>query len=333
MRKIIVLIVGLALFVPEAAPYHPTIKRRPDLTTTQVRWTNPNRIPYFVNSKTPLDFSLQEAVDAVQASFQTWEDVETAGVSFEYAGLTDAKPSVLFDGQNTLGFSGDPDLKASSVVAITYQLTNVDTGEILEADIDFSEGFFWSVDPNGEKNKLDFNSTATHEIGHFLGLNHSHVGFSILENDKVVPISGAAIMYSFGFGAGATIGRFLKQDDIAGVSLLYPAPGYLESTGSISGRITKAGSGVAYAHIVTFNPATRVTIGAFADFNGNYVVEGLSPGPHVVRVNPITDPNSPSDFSFPPFIDIWYRDAIYQGGEVWVNPGVETTGIDVEVSR
>jgi hypothetical protein len=83
---------------------------------------------------------------------------------------------------------------------------------------------------------------------------------------------------------------------------------------------------------VTFNPATGLTIGAFADAKGNYVVEGLSPGPHVVRVNPITDPNSPSDFSFPPLTDLYYRDALYQGGEVYVTPGAEVPGIDVEVS-
>jgi hypothetical protein len=89
---------------------------------------------------------------------------------------------------------------------------------------------------------------------------------------------------------------------------------------------------VGFAHVVAFNPFTGLTIGSFADESGDYIIEGLSPGPHVVRVNPITDPTSPSDFSFSDFFtDVDYRDEIFQSGSAEVSAGAETRGIDVEV--
>lgn len=316
-----------------ASPYHVLTNESPSGRVSELKWSEANfPVRYFVNERTPLDFSLRDAIDGVRASFQTWEDVETADVTFEFAGTTSAESFEFFDGQSTLGFRSDPELEGSGVLGATLQVINVFSGEIVEADIFFSNFFVWSVDPEGDPNAFDFVSVATHEIGHFVGLDHSHVGFAESLRFSRRPVSGSAIMYPFSFGRGTVEGRTLTVDDETGLSVLYPTAEFERTTGSLSGRVTKNGAGVAFAHVVAFNPFAGTTIGIFADESGNYTIGGLSPGPHVVRVNPISDPTSPPDFSFPEAAtDLDFRDAIFEAGSAEVTAGSTTSGIDVEV--
>lgn len=56
----------------------------------------------------------------------------------------------------------------SYMPAITYVYANSLTGDIIESDITFNVNTQWSI--SGEAGKLDLESTALHEFGHYLGL-------------------------------------------------------------------------------------------------------------------------------------------------------------------
>jgi len=98
------------------------------------------------------------------------------------------------------------------------------------------------------------------------------------------------VMFPIAFAAVVVTNRNLQADEIAGISDLYPDGGFSDSKGSISGRVIKGGSGVFGAHIVAFDPRTGALVGNYSLANdGRFSIGGLSPGPHILRVEPLDD--------------------------------------------
>jgi hypothetical protein len=192
---------------------------------------------------------------ALERSFQTWQDVGCSDVTFSFAGTT-AQFNVGFepgssDNQNILMWRevtceavvppGDECLEdgscpdkfdcwdhGSGVIALTTTSYNRNTGEIVDADIEFNG----APDTSGREFKFtatedttpvctarsaldsvcvstDIQNTATHEIGHFIGLAHSPVPTATM-------FASAAV--------GETSKRALSQDDIDGICDIY-SPG------------------------------------------------------------------------------------------------------------
>jgi hypothetical protein len=182
------------------------------------------------------------------------------------------------------------------------------SGEIVEAEIYLNSAFQWSVAAGGAADRFDIESIALHEVGHLLGLGHSALGETELRSGGRRVIAAESVMFPVAFSAGSTVGRVLKADDIAGISDTYPNAEYRRERGSVSGRITKSGRGVLGAHVVAFNPRTGLLVGGFSlNEDGRFVIGGLEPGPHVLRVEPLDDGDIESFFDLTLNIDVNFR--------------------------
>jgi len=274
-----------------------------------LRWTT-TPVRYFVTDAGVPGVTSSQFQSAVASAFQTWESVPTASITYQFAGFTRSLPGED-DGRTTLGFLNEPD--QDRVLASTSYLVDGESGELIESDIFFNSAFQWSVAPAGERGKWDLQSIAVHEIGHLSGLGHSAIGETeIASGGGRRVLSTGAVMFPIALGSGDISGRSLQPDDIAGISDLYPADGFNDKTGSVSGRITKNGQGVFGAHVVAFDPRTGQMVGNFSlNTDGEFSIAGLQPGPHVLRVEPIDDADTDSFFESSEPTDLNFRTAYH----------------------
>jgi hypothetical protein len=168
-----------------------------------------------------------------------------------------------------------------------------------------------------------------HEIGHLLGLGHSSLGETeMIPGGRRVVASGA-VMFPIAFSAGSIADRQLQPDDLAGISDLYPGSSFTSATSSISGRITKNGSGVFGAHVTAVNLATGELIAGFSlNAAGEYAIAGVPPGSYVLRAEPLDDADTDSFFSGA--VDADFR--VTYGGRVVIAPaGGGADPLDIQV--
>jgi hypothetical protein len=127
------------------------------------------------------------------------------------------------------------------------------------------------------------------------------------------------------------VNRTPRADDIAGISDIYGTDAFRRSTGSITGRVTKNGTGIVGAHVTAFNPETGALVGGFTlSQDGTFTIAGLEPGPHVVRVEPLDDGDISSFLDTTLNVDVNFRPAFHQR-LVSVPPGGTARSINISV--
>lgn len=304
MRRAVTLLVLVTLLTPQPAHAYLHLTFDVGASQTPLKWDVP-QVRWFATDRGVLGVSASQFQTAVAAGFATWEAVPTASIAFQFVGFTSALP-FDDDGISTFGFDAEPDL--DRVLGATSFLVDVSTGEIVESDVFFNSIFPWSTAQAGQASSFDLQSVATHEIGHFVGLGHSALGETEIRPDggRRVLASGA-VMFPISPGRGSTSDRTLQPDDIAGVSDLYPDGGFDDDTGTVTGRVLRNGNAVTGAHVVAFNPRTGALIGGFSlGEGGAFQIGGLTPGAHVIRVEPLDDADVDSFFS-PQGIDVDFQ--------------------------
>src|SRR5262249_3533673 len=138
----------------------------------------------------------------------------------------------------------------------------------------------------------DLQTVATHEIGHFLGLDHSGVTRAVMF--PFAPASEHALSY----------------DDDAGIAALYPKPLADVPTGGLRGTVRMLGSNapVFGAHVYAESttgalpfPASfnlrKSPIGTLTKPDGTYVIQGVPPDSYIVTAEPLDGPESTGDVS------------------------------------
>jgi hypothetical protein len=294
--------------------------------TVDVKWAS-SPIRYFINERDIPGVSAAAMRAAAARAAATWQEVPGTTLRFEDQGFTVATPGFV-DGRNTLGFLDRPDL--DRVLGATSLLIDSSTGALLEADVFFNTHFAWSTSPQGEAGRVDVESVVLHELGHLVGLGHSAIG----ETERTATtgrrvLGSGAVMFPIALTPGSTADRALQADDEAAVQDLYAVDPARRTTGSITGRVTKNGRGVFGAHIVAFHPETGRLIGGFSlNANGDFVIAGLDPGPHVLRVEPLDDADVESFLSGD--VDVDFR-AAYAPRMVVAPSGGSSGSVEIQV--
>ena len=196
MKRTVFVVIGLALaaaLAPRTAAFN---FNGPSWPTTEV--------PFFVNPVNS-DVSEDAAIAALQAAAAVWSEQTNINVHLYYAGRTTGG-SLANNGVNEVFFRNATN---GTQAAATYYWYN-GNGDLIDADMVIWDAAytFYTGQSGCSGNGIYIEDVATHEFGHFLGMNHS--------------TDTTATMYP-SMAAFCDQGwRVLAADDKAGIEALYP---------------------------------------------------------------------------------------------------------------
>jgi hypothetical protein len=238
-----------------------------------------NTVQYFISSQGPGPLMAGDSVTAIYSQIeraaQVWDNVPSSALRLRFGGIStvgtpqttpgidvvfddDMPPGVLAQTKPTfpadLSFLGAQGAAFVPILRSRVQLRRDLTAPGYQQP-SFSDAFFM---------------TLVHEFGHALGLQHTFTSATM----------------STAITRATTKGAPLAADDIAGISLLYPAGGFLASTGSITGRVTLPSGPVNLASVVAIS-TTGTAVSGFSNPDGTYRIDGIPPGQYYVYVHPL----------------------------------------------
>lgn len=208
---------------------------------------------------------------AMEHAFESWADVDGTALQLQRGAdttshsVSGSSHMVMFDETNQSGWFP----VGSGMVAVTPITYRTSDGKILDADILFNaRDYTFSTD--GSPGTFDVQDVLTHEVGHFIGLDHS-------------PLHGST-MWPY-VQAGQWLHRSLSHDDEVGALAV-------SNTGGISllkGRILASDSSVIRGALVCVVLVSdgRLIASAATDATGRFTIKGLPLANYHVYTTPI----------------------------------------------
>jgi hypothetical protein len=261
-----------------------------------LNWSS-NTISYNIHTAGSDDISDNSHIPAIEHAFQSWSDVSGSNINLVRGADTASGSTggsghtITFDETNSSGFFPS----GSGIVAITPISYMLADGRITDADILFNGNqFAFSTDQT--PGTFDVQDILTHEVGHFIGLDHSPV------------VSGTMWPY---VSQTQWLHRSLSQDDEAGAIAIATGSGQTKVTGTI--RKPGSTSGLAGAIVSASLTDGRFIASTTTNSNGNFTLRGMPAGDYYIHIDPLEGGMSSANLTSNSSISTAFAPTFYGG--------------------